>query len=1685
MNLQPRVISKPHPWAAIGLSLLCLGGTLLYWQALRTQEVAAVNLTQPEQPRTAPGRTLSTVALAGGGFISFLLGFGLYTVQYGRRLNQLLREEIEDHEEVQTRLRRSEAQFRQVVEHISEVFWLATPDKKRILYLSPAYETIWGRTCESLIRNPEVWDETMHPEDRERIRASGEAQPAADYEREYRILRPDGAERWIRERAYPVRNPRGAVTAVAGIAQDITAYKEAALAVQRQHALMTAILNGVSEAIYVKDRHGRYLLINRAGAEFLNKMPDEVVGRDDTALLPAEFAAAVMATDRMVLNEQVTVTKDEEERRSGGPRTFLSTKYPYWDMDGRVAGVIGVSRDVTQQRLAESRLRQSEAQLYQLFFEAPVGLVIVDDQKRLLKVNQAFCDLLGYEEQEIVGNSYAPYTHPDDLGADVALTEEFFSGARPTYHMEKRYIQKSGEIVWVSVTVRGIRLPHQSSPALLAAVENITERKRAEESLRFMRFAVDHAGEAVFWIDRHARLHYVNDTACARLGYTREELLGMTVAHIDPSYQRDTWTAHWEELRTKSTLRFESQHRTKAGELYPVEIVANYIVSEGMEYSVAFSRDITERKQADQALLQREAQYRSLYEDNPSMYFTLAIDGTVLAVNRFGANELGYGVDELIGQPVLKVFHPEDRAAVQKHLQECLLQGQGNPQWEFRKVRKDGSILWVRESLRVSRAPDGRRIFLVTCHDVTARMNAEKALRLSEQAMRELYEVTSAPQLPLKQRVEAILDLGRRRFSLESGLLTRATGGQLELTHARSADGQISPGTVVPLSGSPCARTLTMSEPLYLELGSGSPFCHHVIHTGLHLQSYLGTRVLVGGEPYGTLCFVSRALRPRSFSDADKTFLQLMARWIGTALEQERAECALRENESRTRAIVESSMDAVVVMDGRGLIREWNPQAVKIFGWSREDAVGRRLSDTIIPVHLREAHERGLQHFVRTGTGPVINTRVEITALRRDGSEFPVELTVSPLILEEETIFGAFVRDITERKRAEESLKERARLATFTAEISQTLNRDMATDEILRSCAEMAVHHLDLAFARIWTVGPGDLCENCFKAADCADRTECLHLRASAGLSTNLHGEYRRVPMGALKIGRIAQGTGLMFTNDILGDDRLPNKEWMGQNGLQSFAGFPLVIEGKVYGVLGVFARMPLSEAAVRTLESVCNGIAATIARKQTASKLELTQFTVDHAVDAIYWVDPRAKILEVNDAACAMVGYSKDELCAMTVHDLNPDFPEERWPAFWADSKRRGTMTFESGHRAKNGRLIPVEITVNFLSYEGTEFHCAFVRNIAERKKTEGALKLFRALLDQATDAVEVIDPATGRFLDCNENAHSCLGYSREEFLSLTVPEIAPIVTAPTFRQYVAELQKVGGMTLETVHRRKNGSTFPIEVNCHLARLDREYLLAIVRDISERKRAEGERTDLLRDLKTANTMLGRLSHQLMQVQETERQQLARDLHDEIGQALTAVMINLQSLSQRQDPAGQAPEMRDSLSIVQSLVQHVRDLCLDLRPSILDDLGLIPALRWYVTRQAARAGWALDFQTDDEIPALPESVQVACFRIAQEALTNVMRHAGAQRVSVSLRRSADRLDLEIRDDGVGIDLDRRRTTAGHAGGLGLIGMQERARFAGGEWTIESTPGHGTTVRARLPINGLAVTKTGRLAEALS
>ena len=352
----------------------------------------------------------------------------------------------------------------------------------------------------------------------------------------------------------------------------------------------------------------------------------------------------------------------------------------------------------------------------------------------------------------------------------------------------------------------------------------------------------------------------------------------------------------------------------------------------------------------------------------------------------------------------------------------------------------------------------------------------------------------------------------------------------------------------------------------------------------------------------------------------------------------------------------------------------------------------------------------------------------------------------------------------------------------------------------------------------------------------------------------------------------------------------------------------------------------------------------------------------------------------------------------------------------------------------------------------------------ISERKRAEEALReseeRYRELFENARDAIYVHD-LEGRYTSINHAAETLSGYTREEILGRNFAEfVAHEHIGRACDCLLAKLEKEGETTYEVEVIAKDGRRVPVEVSSR-AIYENGKLVGVqgtARDITERKQAQ----DTLR----------MFSRQLIEAQEDERRRIARDLHDQIGQTLTAVKMNLYTVQRFCNEPEAAHCLKDNIDAVDEALRLVRDLSVDLRPPLLDDLGLPTALCWYVDRYEKRAGVTTEvvIELPNQNERFSRELETACFRIAQEALTNVARHARATHVLLQLTRTATTLDMVVRDDGAGFDPAALRKRARRVATLGLVGMQERAHAAGGEIQIHSKIGRGTEVRFTVPVD---------------
>lgn len=460
-------------------------------------------------------------------------------------------------------------------------------------------------------------------------------------------------------------------------------------------------------------------------------------------------------------------------------------------------------------------------------------------------------------------------------------------------------------------------------------------------------------------------------------------------------------------------------------------------------------------------------------------------------------------------------------------------------------------------------------------------------------------------------------------------------------------------------------------------------------------------------------------------------------------------------------------------------------------------------------------------------------------------------------------------------------------------------------------------------------------------------------------------------------------------------------------------------------------------------------------------------------SVDGMRLIDEDGNILLVNDSFCKIFEVQKEQLIGKPFSFVYIN--EEQEPAlksFQTDIRKNEIKTFfERENTLWNGKKAWLEFSNSFLTLnDGSKITLSVIKEISGRKKAELELReseyKFKMLFNSANDIVFVTqlspEKSYGDIIEVNDVACKKLGYSKEEFLLLSPSGIISQKSIDDFNIVMDKIKTDGHVIYDMVYRAKDKKLFPVEVNSHLFLFnDQLTVLSIARDITERKRAE-ER------LKKSSKLLRELATHLQSVREEERTTIAREIHDELGQVLTVLKIQLSLIGHKLSPdQNTLKEKVSSLTdLIDQSVESVQKISSKLRPTILDELGLIAAIEWQTEEFEKLTNINCSIVLPKEDLHLSTEKSTAIFRIFQEALTNIARHSEANKVAISLITENSILYLEIADDGKGITQEQLKDFKS----LGLRGMEERAMIFGGTVSFDSIISKGTKVKVEIPID---------------
>jgi PAS domain S-box-containing protein len=352
-----------------------------------------------------------------------------------------------------------------------------------------------------------------------------------------------------------------------------------------------------------------------------------------------------------------------------------------------------------------------------------------------------------------------------------------------------------------------------------------------------------------------------------------------------------------------------------------------------------------------------------------------------------------------------------------------------------------------------------------------------------------------------------------------------------------------------------------------------------------------------------------------------------------------------------------------------------------------------------------------------------------------------------------------------------------------------------------------------------------------------------------------------------------------------------------------------------------------------------------------------------------------------------------------------------------------------------------------------------------AQHRTLENAEARVSGMLESAMDAIVTVD-STQHVVSFNTAAEAMFGCSHSEAIGAPLTSFIPDRFRHAHTDHVRRFGETGvssrrmGAQRIVTGLRRNGEAFPIDASIsHHCEQGEQIYMVILRDVTERIRAEQD----LRRSKEELRELGTAAHQAL---EQEKRRIARELHDELGQALTALQMDVAWLKERL-PEGQdamASKVEKMQALVEGTVASTRRIASDLRPLMLDDLGLLPAVEWLVEGFTQRTGVPCALTVGDQELDIPDAHANAVFRIIQESLTNIAKHAQASHVDVAIKRGDDAISVSVNDNGVGFSPEHPRKP----NSFGLLGLRERASLLGGEATVATSPGHGTRVEICIP-----------------
>jgi len=938
--------------------------------------------------------------------------------------------DITERVEAEKRLREKEEQYHAIFEATSDALEIGDLEDGHIVEANPAACKMFGYSYEELIGLPA--SATTHPDSLHLVTEGLQAVRAGHHLDVQGLgLRKDGTPFYVEARGTPFifKGKPHLLT----VSRDITERVEAEQQLREREEQYRSVFEATDDGLVIQDLEGFFIEVSPAFCRMLGYTHEELIGLHYSQVTYPEYYPVVEENSQKVQAEGRAQAQGFARRKDGSslPVEAHSTSFTY---KGK-PHVLGVMRDITERVEAERQLREREEQYRGVFETTYDGLVISDlENGCYVEVNPAFCRMYGYTREELIGMHSSALAAPVDHHLVDEVLETLKAG-QGYQTVVGQGLRKDGTMFYVES--QGTTFTYRGKPHSLAVIRDITERVQAEQQLR----EKEEQYRNIFEASTDALLigdldeGYVveaNPAACQMYGYSYEEFIGLGPNDITPlNYQHLP-------VEARSTIKRGSQFQTqgavslrKDGTTFYVDAHTTPFTYMGKLHQLAAVRDVTERVKAEQQLREKEEQYRSIFEATYDALFIMDLDGFLVEVNPAFCRMFGYSYEEVIGLHASVFAAPVSLPNLAESLKE-LKTGRDIQTQVGQGLRKDGTVFY-NEAHSTTFTYRGKPHALGVVRDITERVEAEQQLREKEEQYRSIFEST----------YDAINILNLEGFFVEVNPAYCSMFG-----YSREE-----------LIGKHASIT-TAPEAL--------PILDDALQT------------FKAGKSYETVGQSLRKDGTTFYVEAHGSTLTYQGRShtlgiIRDITERVEAERQLREREEQYRSVFEATYDALVVMDLHGYFVEVNPAFCRMFGYTREELIGKHGSLTTAPDTLTT-----LDDFLNTlNVGRNYQAPMGAQGVRKDGTLFYAESHATIFTYQGKPHVLGIIRDITEQMQAqqllEQRVEERTRELASLLEISHTVASTLHLKPLVGLILDQLKTVVDYTSAAIFTVEGDDI----------------------------------------------------------------------------------------------------------------------------------------------------------------------------------------------------------------------------------------------------------------------------------------------------------------------------------------------------------------------------------------------------------------------------------------------------------------------------------------------------------------------------------------------------------------------------------------------------------------------------------